>query len=204
MKSNMLLLIFCWLIGCTPAKNQSDESSLLQATIVKDLDKVSINVDKSIVNWKGTKLMGTGSHSGKVSFEEGFLLLNGEELKGGNFVVDMTTIYNTDIPLSDPVPRKNLTEHLSSDFEVSHFGEAKFVITDVQQNKDAYRITGNLTIKGITKEIRIEAIRTGPGTYSSEFSFDRFDWKIGEDGSWLEKKVVDPDVLIQVTIVTGK
>jgi hypothetical protein len=37
-------------------------------------------------------------------------------------------------------------------------------------------------------------------TYSTEFIIDRSDFNIGKNGSWLEKKLVDAEFVLQVSI----
>ena len=57
---------------------------------------VGINVEKSIVNWKGSMLFSFGEHYGTVNFKEGSLEFKNDEIIGGSFVVDMNTMVNTD------------------------------------------------------------------------------------------------------------
>jgi hypothetical protein len=54
------------------------------------LDKAS-----SII-WEGSKIVG-GKHVGTIAIEESSLIFNGSELIGGSFVLDMTSIKNTDL-----------------------------------------------------------------------------------------------------------
>ena len=167
------------------------------------LSRTSIDLDKSVVKWKGTKMLGTGSHEGTVKFSQGELLLSDGKLAGGRFVVDMASIYITDIPLSDPVPRRNLTSHLNSDFETGLFPEATFDITAVEAHGATYQITGALTIKGVANTITLTATEAPGGTcFTAKFSFDRHLWDIGENGSWLEQKLVDAEVFLEISICT--
>lgn len=205
----LLLLLMAFFISC--GDNSSVNEKSVSATTIKTIqindqgqtEKVLININASKVAWKGTKLMGTGSHSGTVSFKDGYLLFSGNELTGGELTVDMSSIYITDIPLSDPIPRKNITTHLNIDFETDVFPTSVFRITSVSRKPDYYAIEGELKIKGITRPISIKAREVKRKVYYiSEFTFDRFDWKIGENGSWLEKKLVDSDISLKVTINT--
>lgn len=164
-------------------------------------EKIKIDLEKSIVEWKGTKLMGAGSHSGYVIFDSGYLLMSKDTLVGGKFVVDMTTIHNTDIPLSDPIPRRNIISHLNSDFETKNFPTSKFIIRNVSRGQDEYSIEGDLTIKGIQRTISAPVKQLSQNTFKASFTLIRSDWKIGERGSWLEKKLVDPTIYLMVTIV---
>ena len=125
------------------------------------------------------------------------------KLSGGYFTVDMKSIYITDIPLSDPIPRKNITRHLNSDFETSIFPNASFIIKEISAlNSTHWSLSGNMTIKGITKPIQVVLNELEKGkAFGSSFSINRSEWKIGENGSWLEKKLVDEEIVLNVNIV---
>ncbi|WP_299435692.1 YceI family protein [uncultured Maribacter sp.] len=116
-----------------------------------DGDKKTVKVSESTVTWKGYKV--AGSHEGTINLKSGSLDFNGNKLTGGEFVVDMTTINTTDL---DGDMKGKLDGHLASDdfFGVKAHPTAKLVFKDLKSfNKDSYTVTGDLTIKGITKEI---------------------------------------------------
>jgi len=206
----LIISIFCVFMNCkddkSSGKSLTNNISSKTDTIAHIYDSVntlSINTDESIVKWKGTKLMHTGKHEGTVAFKSGKMMFSNGDILSGKFVVDMTSIYNTDMPLSDPVPRKNITTHLNKDFETSIFPIATFVITDVKESDPgAYLVTGDMVIKGISRPITITMKEIKhEKEYNSTFTFNRFLWKIGEKGSWLEKKLVDEDITLQVKVV---
>jgi polyisoprenoid-binding protein YceI len=163
---------------------------------------VEIDLEDSVIRWRGTKLFRTGSHEGTVNLSDGYLLFKGDRLVGGKCTADMKSIYVTDIPLSDPVPRRNLTTHLHSDFETDRFPVAVFEISKVEYGgSHPLSITGKMTIKGMTRELVMPIVVGEDGkTYSTEFIIDRSDFNIGENGSWLEKKLVDAEFVLQVSI----
>ncbi len=114
-----------------------------------------VDLTASQVKWKGYKV--TGEHEGIVQLKEGFLVWEEDKLAGGEFVIDMTTIEDTDLAGQW---KTKLENHLKSDdfFGVSKYPTAHFVITRVvPQGPDKYKIIGNLTIKGTTKEIKFVA-----------------------------------------------
>jgi len=202
MINRFIIIFFLILSGYMDLPKRGHKPSASVNSYLQHLDnKREIKIERSLVEWKGTKFRGKGSHSGKVFFKEGYLLFEDHELSGGEFIVDMRSIYNTDIPLSDPVPRKNLTTHLNSDFETARYPTAKFFITNVLQGTPGLMIYGDLTIRGISRKISIQAHKIAPDKFVSEFNINRFDWKIGDNGSWLEKKLVDPDIRLKVTII---
>ncbi|MDQ2179061.1 YceI family protein [Marinifilum sp. D714] len=111
-----------------------------------------LNSEKSKVEWLGKKV--TGEHSGIIKVSEGSLMLNGDKLEKGSFVVDMTSIENTDI--KDDGYKAKLEGHLKSDdfFGVEKYPEAKFEMLKAKNLGDgSYEVHGNITIKGITKPI---------------------------------------------------
>ncbi|OEJ98482.1 lipid-binding protein [Flavivirga aquatica] len=110
--------------------------------------KKAIKTDKSKVVWKGYKV--TGSHEGTITIESGSLTFDGEKLIGGEFVIDMTTINATDL---EGEYKGKLDGHLKSDdfFGVKAHPKASLVFTKVKASgKNAYEVTGDLTIKGKT------------------------------------------------------
>ncbi len=153
-------------------------------------DTVQIDLEKSKVHWKGTKMRGATKHEGEVELKSGYFISNRGELMGGSFIVDMLTIGVTDIPKSDSIPIRNINEHLKSAdfFEVEKFPVSEFHITRVRPVAgDSLAISGNLVIKNSTKHIVFGA-RYSDHLFSSTFTIDRFNWNIGDYGSWVEKK----------------
>lgn len=54
-----------------------------------------VDVASSILTWKGYKV--TGDHSGTVKVKSGSLQFTDGSLSGGTFVIDMTSIKDTDL-----------------------------------------------------------------------------------------------------------
>lgn len=126
---------------------------------VSDLSEITfdgnVDVESSVLYWKGKKP--TGSHNGTVKLKEGSMKVKKGKIKSGEFVIDMTTIKDTD-------GSKRLEGHLSSAdfFDVKKFPTSKFVISKTKKQGDKISVTGDLTIKGVTKSI------TFPATISEE------------------------------------
>ena len=117
-------------------------------------EKVPVKTDESKVTWKAYKV--TGSHTGTVNLQEGALIFNEGTLTGGEFQVDMTSLISTDL---EGEYKQKLEGHLKSDdfFGVSEHPSAKLVFTDVKAaGKNSYEVTGDLTIKGITKPVSFD------------------------------------------------
>lgn len=116
-----------------------------------DGEKKEIKTDKSKVVWKGYKV--TGSHEGTISIKSGSLTFSDDKLTGGEFVMDMTTINSTDM---EGEYKGKLEGHLKADdfFGVEKYPTAALVFTKVEASgKNAYNVTGDLTIKGETHAI---------------------------------------------------
>jgi len=114
----------------------------------------TVKADQSKVVWKGYKV--AGSHTGTLTLKSGTLDFDGEQLIGGTFVVDMTTISSTDL---QGEYKEKLDGHLASDdfFSIQAHPTAKLVFTKVKASgKNSYAVTGDLTIKGITKPVTFE------------------------------------------------
>jgi len=140
MKKNFLVLALAVILGFSAT-----------ATEPKDGEKREVKTDESTVTWKAYKV--TGSHAGKVNLQEGSLLFDDGKLIGGEFVVDMTSLVTTD-DLGDR--KAKLEGHLKSDdfFGVAIHKTSKLIFTSVASSgKNSYEVSGDLTIKGITKAV---------------------------------------------------
>ncbi len=122
-------------------------------TTIED-NRKDIKVENSEVNWKAYKV--TGSHEGTIALKSGFLTFKEETLTGGEFVIDMTSITNTDM---EGEYKGKLEGHLKSDdfFGVEANPTSTLVITKVKTSgKSSYKVTGDLTIKGKTNPITFD------------------------------------------------
>lgn len=114
-----------------------------------DGEKREVKTESSTVTWKAYKV--TGSHTGTIALKSGALMFDGEKLIGGEFTVDMTTINTTDLTGKS---KNDLDGHLKSAdfFGVEKHTTSNLTFTSVEATgKNSYKVTGDLTIKGITK-----------------------------------------------------
>lgn len=115
----------------------------------------TVDTEKSSVEWIGKKV--TGQHNGTIKLASGNLVVSGNAIKDGSIVIDMNSIVILDLQGNS---NKNLSNHLRSDdfFSVENHPTAKFDITKVTSaGADRVNVTGNLTIKGITKPLTFPA-----------------------------------------------
>ncbi len=135
------------------------------------------DVSQSEVTWTGKKV--TGQHHGSVNLKSGKLIVNGNTISGGEFVIDMTSIKVLDIEPGET--NSNLEGHLKSDdfFGVETHPESKLVITEgAAFNGNKATVEANLTIKGITKPISFEVSKENNNTYSTMLTIDRSDYDV--------------------------
>jgi len=200
--SRYLLFLLLISMACNERKNQQQAKVISDAkpVIISKSDlKTAIDLKQSVIEWRGTKI--TGKHEGTVKFERGELLFNNGKLTGGNFTVAMNTINITDIPAHEKTARRNLLNHFIDEFSIGKFSTSSFIIKHVRYlSSDQLEITGSLIIKGNTNAITIEAHQLAEDEFVSEFSFNRFDWDVGEDGSWFEKRFVDEMINLKVKL----
>lgn len=120
---------------------------------------VDVDLGQSKLGWVGKKVL--GQHNGVIKLKSGVVDIDGNNLKGGSFEVDMTSIVVEDV--KDPKSNADLTGHLKSDdfFGVANHGTAIFKITSVKpladKSQGTHEITGDLTIKGATHPVTFPA-----------------------------------------------
>lgn len=161
----------------------------------------SVNVKDSSITWKGHKV--TGAHEGTINLSQGSLMFEDENLVGGSFTIDMTSIEVTDLKAG--AGKEKLEGHLKSDdfFGVNNHKKAMFKINSVDGKKGTYRVYGDLTIKGITKPSTFQMTIKG-NTATASFKVDRtkYDIKYGSasffDG--LKDKAIYDDFDLNVNL----
>lgn len=129
-----------------------------------------INILKSQVTWTGKKV--TGEHSGILDFKEGSLQFKTKKITGGTFVIDMTSLSNTDQSGDD---KKKLEGHLKSAdfFDTEGFKTSKLVFKSVtEKKKNLYKVVAELTIKGKTNPVTFDLISQGK-TATADLTIDR-------------------------------
>jgi len=174
MKKSLLSLVFVAVFGFSGT-----------AAIPIDGEKKEINVSKSTVTWTGYKV--TGAHKGSIKLKSGYLEMNGEKLTGGEFVVDMTSITVNDLEVGEG--KEKLEGHLQSAdfFGVESNPTSKLVFTSVKaMNNNSYTVTGDLTIKGITKPVTlVVSMFENKATATVKIDRTKFDIKYGS-GSFFD------------------
>lgn len=129
-------------------------ASLLSFTpIKKEGNSLTVNVEKSRIDWVGTKK--SDFHTGIFPIKSGSVTVEGGKLKGGKFVIDLANLKVTDAGGGD-----RLAGHLKTAdfFDVAKFPEATYEITGVNYtDASTADISGNLTVKGATVPVKLKA-----------------------------------------------
>ena len=143
------------------------------------------NLDSSKIKWVGKKITNQ-SHSGTLKFKKVNLKIDNNASISGQFEVDMHSLTNTD--LSGEWKQK-LEGHLKSDdfFSVEKYPEASLIITKVNSIKNnLYDLTGNLTIKEITRPVDF-TLTVLDDRIESNLTFDRSKYDVQfASGSFFE------------------
>jgi len=218
------LILFCLpvlmmglMASCKGDKNKSESSSAGKAAVASGTSYTIDNALSKVV-WTGSKP--TGSHTGTLDVSSGNVSFDNGKLTGGKFTLDMNSINNTDM---DGDGKTGLEAHLKGTeagkedhfFNVAKYPTAEFEITRVtglENNADANcMVYGNLTLKGITKQIGFMAKTTVSGnnlTVSTpKFSINRTDWgikfKSKSFADDLKDKFINDDIELQINL-SGK
>ncbi len=164
----------------------------------------SVNTEKSTIKWLGKKV--TGEHYGNINIKEGNFEVKKDKIVSGTFVIDMTSITNTD--LEDAGYNAKLVGHLKSDdfFGVEKFPTATLKITEATAFKDgSATVKGNLTIKGKMNPTEFTVLKKD-GTYIATIVVDRskYDVKYGSSSFFegLGDKVIYDEFTLDVMLIT--
>lgn len=173
MKKSTLSLVLTMAFGVTAWANPVDG------------EKKEVKTDASKVTWKAYKV--TGSHNGTVDLKSGALVFDDNgQLTGGEFVVDMTSITVADL---EGEYKGKLEGHLKSDdfFSVANHPTSSLVFTKVKPTgKNSYEVTGDLTIKGITKPVTFDvSIYGSKATATMKIDRAQYDVRYGS-GSFFD------------------
>jgi len=217
MKNQMLLIAAALLIsaGCkseidnkpaatvtepvTQTATQTAAQTAAQAP-AEELKELALVADGSSIGFVGAKV--TGDHTGgfKTFTGKGFLSADGKLAKT-EFEVDTTAIF-TDT--------EKLTTHLRSPdfFDVEKFPKASFVSTKIVEapgEGKTHDITGDMTIREITKTITFPAIVKAEGDTAmaiSEFTLKRSDFGIVYAGK--PDDLIKEEVLMKISLKMSK
>lgn len=166
--------------------------------------ELKVNTADSRVEWLGKKV--SGAHHGIVNISSGTLIVSDNQLIGGDFVIDLNTITNLDM---EGEYKEQLEAHLKSEdfFDVENHPEATFEITRVEEGEadGALVVSGNLTIRGTTKNITFDAeaseLSETSAKFFADFNIAREDWGVNYAGQ--ADDLISKEINFKVTLVAG-
>jgi polyisoprenoid-binding protein YceI len=179
MKKIFLVTVFAaFLMACDnqTATTETGEAQEVETTTGATSDFAASTTESSIA-WEGTKPNGD-SHTGTVALKSGKLAMDNGAIAGGNFVIDLTQMTVTDEGMDDESKAK-LIGHLTTGdfFEVEKYPTAAFEVTGATADS----LTGNLTIKDVTKSITVPyfaQVDGGKAMVNASFTIDRTLWGV--------------------------
>jgi polyisoprenoid-binding protein YceI len=155
----ILAVFIPFLVGCSTTEETVVETPEASAAIVLTDGTYTVDTEASTLYWEAYKPI--GGHMGGINLEGGELVVQDGQPHSGSFVIDMTSITNTDI--ENESFRTSLINHLKSDdfFSVADFPTARFDITKVmpylgEEDYD-YEIEGDLSLRDVTDSITLFA-----------------------------------------------
>lgn len=196
-----------FIVACTSTPGEKVEAKEEQEVQEVAVTAATLNVDteSSLIDWVGTKP--TGQHAGNMKIKDGQLMLEGDQLVGGKFTLDMTSITVTDL---EGEKKEDLEGHLKEGdfFEVEKFPTATFEITEVKAlegNPEAtHNITGNLTMRDQTKSVTIPAkVNYQDGVLKAttpSFKIDRTEWGIVYKSSKVGDMAINDEMGIKISL----
>ena len=162
-------------------------------------DHVKVNTNNSTVKWIGSKI--SENHEGTINIAKGYLGIENGALVSGKIMIDMQSIKTTD--MSDKYNQK-LDGHLKSKdfFNVKEFEVATITIIQAWKGNDnIYKISADLTIKGITHSISFAAdVNVNGLNYlaTAKIKIDRTKWDIKYNSGNFFKDLGDNLILDEI------
>jgi polyisoprenoid-binding protein YceI len=157
--------------------------------VVATIDSASaivytLDTTASIMQWEGYEglSLGKSEHNGTLKINAGNISIVNAIPVAGKFSISINSLKVDDIPASKSGNAK-LTKHLlgADFFDAAKYPEAAFEITNAFANgTDSMNITGNLTLKGVSKSITIPAyVKMSENVFTAttpKFYISRKDW----------------------------
>ena len=190
------------LASCNLNTSQSDSSK--ETNLQASDATYTINPDQSIIVWTGREVT-TSKHFGNIYFASGQFEIKSGLISSGEFVVDMTTIDNQDLPEDR---RGRLEAHLKSDdfFSVESHPTALLSILSSESLADGkWLVSGELTIKTFTHPVEFEMLNSNDG-WKANLVFDRSKYEVKfRSGTFFENlgdKLIYDDIELAINLKT--
>ncbi|QKJ30164.1 YceI family protein [Mucilaginibacter mali] len=169
-----------------------------------------LDISKSKLFWQGTKTVGS-KHTGTILFKAGSLSTDaGGKFNTGNFIMDMNSISSNDH--QQKKDNQEVDEQLKGEsfFSVAGYPTSAINVIriDATGTPDQYKVTGNLTIRNITRQITFNAVikqAVNRVKATAEFTIDRIKFGIHEKPNpnimWsLQNAILSDDIPIRLNL----
>jgi len=181
-------------------------------SILTAADTLQVDMENSQIKWIGRKV--TGEHSGTLNLSGGWVVLDKNSINSGKFIFDMASISNTDI--ESPEWKQKLEDHLKSEdfFHTDSFPQAILEIKGLQlvfieNSKNSEQILADLTISGITHEIKFSfELTPSQNNFTAKGSVDidrtlyNINYKSGKFFDELGDKLIYDNFTVQFKVQT--
>ena len=185
MKATALLAGIAALLTLAGCENPADKTATAEVgeAVEKETSAPASGIKyvftpTSKIGFVGSKV--TGSHEGGFEvFTCHFTIKDGEPVGNDHKVeIDMRSTW-ADNP--------KLAQHLKAPdfFDVARYPKSTFDVTEIAKTDTGYKVTGNLTLHGVTKSVTFPATVSQDGDIAkiaAEFDINRFDFDIKYEG----------------------
>ncbi len=208
MKQFLLMALVCIVFAAcqnNPEGDKAKTTSAVDSTANTAGMELMIDTAQSTIKWTGRKV--TGQHTGTVKINSGSVFLNDGQLSGGTFIIGMNSISNTDLN-GDADSKAKLEGHLKSAdfFDTEKHPTSTFEITSVKDlGNNKVSISGNLTMRGVSKNVTFDATITEVAETvfkaSADFNINRKDWGVAYKG--MQDDLISDEINFKINLVAG-
>lgn len=216
MKLSACAFIIASSVACKDNANTVDATSEKEAAAASnEAVAYTVDTDLSSIAWVGSKP--TEDHTGNISLQSGTVMVKGETVESGTFIIDMTSIEVTDL---EGESAAKLKAHLEGTvpavqtdfFNTPKYPTASFTVTGLSTKDDKTMLSGNLTLKDVTKNVTFPVNVSYDDNImmltSEQFTIDRTDWGIQYGSQKFSDKILDSaigdDIKLTVNLVASK
>ena len=205
------ILLFGMMQGCSEAP-KGDKATIIEKQDASEAKGKVFAVDTAVSRIRFTGHGVGKNHPGTFHLSYGTVGVAGNEVTGGSFVINVKSM---ELEQKGGMFDKKLHPHLLSGdfFDADRFGTAKFEITKVEPYSSSdtsvvrganYKVSGNLTLKDVTKNITFPAQIDLDGNIlkaKANFDIDRRQWNMnyGNDKT-LGDKFISETVNIEMDL----
>ena len=205
------ILLFGMMQGCSEAP-KGDKATIIEKQDASEAKGKVFAVDTAVSRIRFTGHGVGKNHPGTFHLSRGTVGVAGNEVTGGSFVINVKSM---ELEQKGGMFDKKLHPHLLSGdfFDADRFGTAKFEITKVEPYSSSdtsvvrganYKVSGNLTLKDVTKNITFPAQIDLDGNVlkaKANFDIDRRQWNMnyGNDKT-LGDKFISETVNIEMDL----